>query len=206
MADFFGALGDRLSQGDIVANVPWGVIDAPFSVCRPDDKSKTEGKARYAPAAGLNPPFKGIELVLAKAQLGLGMVLWHDCQLDKFENQNKPPDKWFAAIAPVIPLQQSDAAAAQAVREGRRRAFFFLPAYPAIGLAKDSYVDLRYIWPMKQSLLVDRKGTLTQTARSDLYSHLFSFLTQRQLGSDVTCAHCGKPTPTAEPLKSLVDD
>lgn len=206
MAEFFGPLGDRLSQGDIVAGIPWGLIDAPVTVCRPDDRSKPEGKARYAPATDLKPPFKGIELVLAKAQLGLGMVLWHDCQIDKFENQQKPPDKWFAAVAPVIALQQTDALAAQAVKEGRRRAFFYLPAFPAIGLAQESYVDLRHIWPMKQSLLSDRKGTLAPTARTDLYSHLFSFLTQRQLGPDVTCTHCGKLTPTAEPLKNLADE
>ena len=206
MADFFGPLGDRLSQGDIVAGIPWGLIDAPVTVCRPDDRSKPDGKARYAPAVDLKPPFKGIELVFAKAQLGLGMVIWHDCQLDKFEHQQRPPEKWFAAVAPVLPLQLSDSVAAQAVRDGRKRAFFFLPAYSAIGIAQESYVDLRHIWPMKQVLLGDRKGTLGSTARSEFYSHLFSFLTQRQLGPDVTCIHCGKLTPAAESLKNLADD
>src|ERR1700693_1233934 len=129
MADFFAPLGEKLSQGDIVGGVPWGLVDEPITVCRPDDRSKLEGKARYGPLATLKPPFKGIESLIAKGQLGLGMVIWHDCQIDKCQNQGKTPAKWFAAIAPVLPLQHADAEGAKAVKEGRRRAFFFVPAF-----------------------------------------------------------------------------
>jgi len=195
MADFFAPLSQALSQGDIVAGVPWGLIDDPLTICRPVDRSKSEGKAQYGPASALKGAFKGIEAVHARAQLGLGMVLWHDCQIDKFKNQERPPEKWFAAIAPILPLKDFDAESAGVVKEGRRRAFFFVPAFPDIGITEDSYVDLRHIWSLKQSLLIDRMGTLSPSARMDLYAHLFTFLTQRAYGRDVQCAHCGQRTP-----------
>jgi hypothetical protein len=194
MEDFYAPLSPKLSQGDIVANVPWGLIDDPVTVYRPEDRSKPEGKARYASLATLKPPFKTTETIGARAQLGLGMVVWHDCQIDKFESQGKPATKWFAAIAPVVPLQEADAAAAEAVRAGRRRAFFYLPAFTQIGIEKDSYVDLRHVWSLRQSLLVDRRGTLSPNARMALYAQLFTFLTQRSYESEIQCVHCGKQT------------
>jgi hypothetical protein len=204
--EFFGPLGEKLSQGDIVSSIPWGLIDAPLTVCRPSDRSKPEGKATYAPVGTVKPPFKDIETVFAKAQLGLGMVLWHDCQIDKFENQQKPPEKWFAAVAPLVPLQEHDQDASTAVREGRRRAFFFVPEYPAIGIPKPMYVDLRHIWPLKQSLLGNRIGTLSMQARGNLYAHLFSFLTQRSLGNEVKCVKCGEMTPVIDALPAVPDE
>jgi hypothetical protein len=200
MADFYAPLGAELSQGDIVAAIPWGLIDDPLTVCRAEDRSKPEGKARYAPVAALRPPPKGVEIIHARAQIGMGMVLWHDCQIDKFKNQGKPETKWFASIAPVVPLQDSDPDAAAAVREGRRRAFFFLPAFAAIGIEKDSYVDLRHIWPLRRSLLSDRRGALSLEARNDLYAHLFTFLTQTVYPHEVRCIHCARQTPWEYPV------
>lgn len=203
---FFSPLGEKLSQGDIVSGIPWGLIDAPLTVCRPSDRSKPEGRANYAPVETVKPPFKDVETVFAKARLGFGMVLWHDCQIDKFENQQKSPEKWFAAVAPLIALQENDQEASKAVREGRRRAFFFVPEYPAIGIPKPMYVDLRHIWPLKQSLLRNRIGTLSPPARGDLYAHLFLFLTQRSLANEVRCAQCGHMTPVLDALPAAPDE
>lgn len=174
--EFYVALDPKLSQGDIVVGVPWGLIDDPVTVCQPADRSKPQGKATYAPVEAKG--FKGIQSVHAAAQLGTVMVLWHDCQIDKFENQRRPPEKWFTAVAPVLPIPTGDAG--QAIAAGTRRAFFPLPAYPAIGLNQPSYVDLRHVWPVKQSLLTERKGALSNAAKQALYAHLFTFLTQRR--------------------------
>jgi hypothetical protein len=198
-ADFYAPLADRLSQGDLVKEVPWGLIDAPLTVCQPDVQGRTEGKAKYSllGAAG----FRGSKIVHAKAQIGPAMVLWHDCQLDKFENQGRPPEKWFAAIAPVRPLAEVGDTA-DAVRRGDRRAFFYLPAYPDITIEQDSFVDLRHIWPVKQSALAKRFGTLSATARLALYTHLFTFLTSRRLRHQVQCPSCAAQIPAA----ALVED
>jgi hypothetical protein len=101
-ADFYASLAGRLSQSDLVRGVPWGLIDAPVTTCQPDAPDRQDGKARYRLVGPEG--FKGARIVHAKAQVGEVMVLWHDCQIDKFENQGKPREKWFAAIAPVRPL------------------------------------------------------------------------------------------------------
>jgi len=81
-----------------------------------------------------------------------------------------------------------------------------LPEYLAIGIPNPMYVDLRHIWPLKQSLLRDRIGTLSSPARGDLYAHLFSFLTQRSLANEVKCAQCGQMTPVVDALPAAPDE
>ena len=206
---FFGPLSDKLSQGDLVTGIPWGLIDDPITVCRPVDASKAEGKATYATATATKSPAafkKSPESIFAAAHSGLGMVLWHDCQIDKFESQQKPPAKWFAAVAPLLPVPQHDQKAATAIRDGLRRAFFFVPAYPEIGVAVDCYVDLRHVWSVKQSILSARVGTLSQPARDGLYRHLFGFLTQRTLLDEFECPGCGHLTPMEQAFPGAVGD
>ena len=184
--DFYAALGERLSQGDVVDGVPWGLIDDPVQVCQPADRSKIQGKATYGPLAPHHAG--GQHAIHAKAQVGLVMVLWQDCQIEKFENQGKPPEKWFAAVAPLHRLPEGTAG--ENIARGARRAFFPVPAYPAIGIATNGYVDLRHIWPVKQSLLVKRVGTLSIPSRNALYGHLFTFLTQRSIATNLHCPSC----------------
>ncbi len=179
--EFFAPLGDRLSQGDILRSVPWGLVDAPITVFRPDDRSK--------PIASFGPV----------------IVLWHDCQIDKFLEQNKPLEKWFTGVAPLLPLDRLDSKSAQFVIEGRRRAFFFVPAYPAIGLNDSMYVDLRHIWPIKQALLTERIGTLSPAAREALYAHLFMFLTQREILNELKCGKCGNVIQTRDAFSAEND-
>lgn len=73
-ADFYAPLNERLSQGDIIDGVPWGLVDDPVLLCRPDDRSKLQGKAKYGPLEN-DAPFKGIESIHARAQVGKVMVL-----------------------------------------------------------------------------------------------------------------------------------
>lgn len=193
--DFYGPLQDRLSQGDLVKAVPWGLIDVPVLVCRPSDATQLSGKANYAPVKAEG--YQGLKSIHAAASIGPAMVLWHDCQIDKFANQGKPEEKWFAAVAPILPLARVGDMT-EAVRSGQRRAFFFLPAYPAIGLDQDSYVDLRHIWSIKQGALSGRFGTLSPVAREGLYAHLFTFLTSRRLKDAVKCPACQSLIPMAE--------
>ena len=202
--EFYATLEPKLSQGDIFTDAPWGLIDAPVTVCQPVDRSKPQGKASYAPVEGKG--FKGIQAVHAAARLGNVMVLWHDCQIDKFENQGRAPEKWFTAVAPVLPIPTGTGG--QAIADGLRRAFFPLPAYPAIGLDQPSYVDLRHVWPIKQSVLTldHRVGTLSGPARQALYSHLFTFLTQRRMSTNLRCSSCGAGFAPEEAFPTLGGD
>jgi hypothetical protein len=190
----FTALADNLSQGDIVQGVPWAVLEYPLTVCRQTGKQNDGAtQAWFRPIAGAKPPafHKGPEIIHALGrEPGLGIVIWEDCQIDKMRNQQQDERKWFVAVAPVVPMsivQSEDHR--QAIRDLRRRAFFPLPALPALAVP-ESYVDLRLMWPVRQSMLTDRVTTLSPESRSALYGHLLRFLTGRTLIADVTCPSC----------------
>jgi hypothetical protein len=107
-ASFFAPPGAKLSQGDIVHDVPWGVLDAPVIVCRPRVPLNTKGIADYAQPheCARQPAFtRGPELVHARAgRPGPAVVLWEDCEIDKFEELGEPFAKWFVAVCPIFPL------------------------------------------------------------------------------------------------------
>jgi len=193
--DFYVEAGSKLSQGDIVADVPWGIVPDPISVCRPNDPKNSEGKAFYAPhhqtRRGGDAFHNGrVELVHARAKLGRVMVLWHDCEIDKFEEKGMSADKWFAGVAPIIPPDHFPSEVWDKIATGDRLQFFPLPPIASVGLPAGSCVDLRYVWPVRQSLLSKRLASLGTPARLALYDHLFSFLTHRRLRDKVLCPSC----------------
>lgn len=192
--DFYAPISSKLSQGDIVSDVPWGLVESPVTVCRPHDPTQIPGKARYERLEKLKMPFRktGEFIHLRAPVVGPAIVLWHDCQIDKFEEQGKSEEKWFAAVAPVVPMRNMDGDAVQAVRDGKRRAFFWMPKNAASGVPEESYADLRHILPFRQIFLMERrKGALSDTVRRALHLHLFTFFTQRAFNETVTCA-CGR--------------
>lgn len=119
---FYVTPGPDLSQGDIVDHVPWGLIDAPTTLCRPDDRKKSSGKAFYGSVAEIKRPRPlpwtlDPEFVHGVSWEGLAIVLWHGCQIDKWKHRDLQTgkdrsDRAFAAIAPMISadsLQPPDA-------------------------------------------------------------------------------------------------
>lgn len=204
---FYREPGPKLSQGDIVGQVPWGIIDDPLSVCQPADKNRPEGKAQYAPASsklkGGRDAFANgrSEWIHASAKRGLGMVLWHDCAIDKFEEKEEKEGaaaaRSFAGVVPVFPLarlQQPEAR--EAVRQGDVLDKYYLePHEPQI---RESYVDLRLLWPVRQAALVERIVTLGPDPRAALYDHLFTFLTRNQLRDEILCPGCLMPIDAAD--------
>jgi hypothetical protein len=194
-ADFYLQAGAKLSQGDIVRDVPWGRIPDPVLVCRPNDQKAKTGKARYGPKdeikdGGVAFANARVEQIHARAKQGLGVVLWHDCEIDKFEEQGRSEDQWYAAIAPVVQGEGIPPEIWRGIEAGERLQVFFLPQAQHAGIASPSYVDLRLIWSVNQSLLGNRVATLSGTAQRSLYDHLFSFLTHRRLRDAVICPSC----------------
>ncbi len=186
--EWYAALGPELSQGDIVRLVPVGHIEAPITICQPANSNPT-GKARYYP---LDKGLKrhGLEFLHAKFDIGIGIVVWPDCQIDKPKNQGKPEKKWLAAVAPVLPLTKLSVDLHAAVRSLNRAPWFHLPANPPD--LPESYVDLRYIWPVQYALLSDRIITLSQAARQSFTLHRFWFDTEVKVRAEVDCPHCQK--------------
>ncbi len=208
---FYERPGEKLSQGDIILGIPWGLIEAPLRICRPhqgDHTPKAE-KAPFGPPEDFPDAFKrpksqSKEIVFAYGERGAGLVLWHSCQIDKFEELKKRPESWFAGVVPILDiskrLQPQDRAAVEA---GQHRSFFYLPGDDAAaGIFPDSFVDLRHIWPIKQSLLSERVLTLAGHVRLGLYDQLFTFFTRYRLNPMAPCPHCSKEVP----LTAFADD
>jgi hypothetical protein len=200
---FYAPLGPRLSQGDIVRGVPWGLIDSPVLICH---SRGAGGRSQTTPMSELPSAFrkKPTEDIHARAQMNLSMVLWHDCELDKFMEQGRSEEKWFGAIAPVVALTDTfpEEHLRKAVREGQRRPYFPLPANEGLEIP-ESYVDLRHIWSVKQSILADRMISLNEPSRAALYGHLFTFLTHLAPRDDAICPHCSKRLAFADLLVSV---
>jgi hypothetical protein len=187
--EWYAAPGETLSQGDIVASVPWGRIDSPLTVCQPAN-AEPKGKASYYPIDQL-PRSRSVQYVHAKFKISIGLVLWPDCQIDKAKNQGRPESDWLAAIAPVIPLSSVPAHLHSKVFQFERAQWFPLPSRPP-EVAEDCYADLRYIWTVSTSLLADRKLTLTTAGRQALSAHRFWFDTEVRLRPEIDCPHCSK--------------
>ncbi len=209
-AAYYVEPGAKLSQGDLVKDVPWGLLPDPTTVCRPNNKDAEHGKAYYTPRhltkQGGVAFGGGTELIHAQARLGMAMVLWHDCEIDKFEEKEKPKEDWFAAVAPVLPLsliQQADQR--ERVVAGDRIQLFPLPPLEPVNLP-DSFVDLRHIWSVKQTLLTDRVASLGDVGRNALYEHLFTFLTRNRIRETVLCPACLATIKSADVFEAVAGE
>ncbi len=197
---FYEKVDLELSQGDIVASLPYGLIDDPLCVCR-------QSPLWVGPAADAERPpafvrEDSVENVLARSKSALSIVLWHGCEIDKFLNKGAMSPKAFAAIAPVLPLDRIGNELAQdQLRQGKRRAYFYLEPFDHDGQGeREYYVDLRYLWSVKQSLLLSsRVGRLSGPAVMALYAHMFFFFTGANLSSSsLKCRNCGEHNKLSE--------
>ncbi len=176
--------GSLLSQGDIIEELPWGVIDSPLTICRPDNAKRTSGPSRYNEASSVKDAFEkshdGKEYIHARAGRGPGIVLWHDCEIDK-ESRRKEPEKAMVGVAPIFCLEDRISKEHRpAIQSRQRSALFPLEPLDVDGFHfGEAYVDFRLIWSVKQSVLKRRLATLNQTVLHSLYEHLILFLTRR---------------------------
>lgn len=185
---WYTTLGDALSQGDVVDVAPHGLIDDPLTICQPNNASP-QGKSNYWPYAQLTKR-RGVEFIHAKGTIGLGMAVWPDCQVDKLKNQRRPESEWIAAVAAIYPMSRLEPGVRDKVVGLNRAQFFPLPPRQAAGIAEASYVDLRYIWPVRHSLLSKRQVALSPEALEALKFQLFWFFTEIRVRDSITCPHC----------------
>ena len=180
---FYRACHGELDQGDLVDQVPWGMVEPSVTICRPEHATAPAGRARYAPIAQVDRPFCAsndkTETVHARAKCGRVIVLWHGCEIDKAA-QKSSRTRAFVAVAPIRPLVASisNKGDRDVIREGERTAFFHLPSFDDHG---ESFVDLRRIWNVPQAILTHRRAALGPDALRALHGHLYQFLTRRKI-------------------------
>jgi hypothetical protein len=201
MSESFGPPDPDLDQGDFLLNVPWGLIEAPLTICRPES-AKPKGRATYGPEQETKNSFKSgrYEIIHAWGGLQRGVVLWHGCQIDKFKGK-KDPSKAFAGIAPVFVLEERvpNPTDRTAIVAGNHRSFFPLPPFQ-IGdvTVPETFVDLRYIWSVRQSLLLaegQRFASMGTELRMAMCEHLFTFFTRARFTDSVPCPNCQHEIP-----------
>jgi hypothetical protein len=121
------------------------------------------------------------------------LVLWDSCEIDKASNRGRGPEDQFAAVAPIVPLSVvGDEESRRDIVAGKRFSAFPLPGEAGNVLEADSFVDLRYIVPVQQSLLLSQRvGAVAPGTLEAFFAHLFAFLTRRRFQEDVHCPACG---------------
>jgi hypothetical protein len=182
--------------------------DEPLIVCRLDNAKYTSGRATAKPATAWNPSAFSTndakETIHVDGRAAKVVVLWENCQIDKFKNLRRPEGEWFAAVAPIFPLTTVvKDEHRRAIIEMRNESRFPLPGSGGTPVAEDSYVDLRYVAPVRQAALkANRVGALSKDTLDALFGHLFAFLTGRQLSQAVSCPKCGTEFDLSAPSKA----
>lgn len=114
---------------------------------------------------------------------GLGMVISHDCDCDKFLKPKTPvPEEerpvWPITIAPVHAIEQLTGGRINAVREQRMPRYFHLPAEGDMPeLVADLWLEQPV--PIARILERERRGSLSDEWRARLWAQIIRLRTGR---------------------------
>jgi hypothetical protein len=173
--DVFTAPALRVSQGDVYRECASLFVDSrPLTAVR--RASGSTPTARLFAEDGAAPPggFKWdeAEYVVGRATLALGIMVTHDCELDK--------DDHFRTMALIRPWHALAAEASESIRAGGRLRFFHLPAeHPYL---PESYVDFRRLTTVRGRALADdnRVLSMTEHGRAALREAFIAFVTRAE--------------------------
>ncbi len=168
-------------QGDIIREIPHIHLrpPPPLTVIRRESVKWGERLTPYE--YGSNTPQGGFdfahgEQVLASCQVAFGMVLSHDCEIDK--------DPKYRMVALIRPLSEVRSDGQEIIRANRNFSACYLPAYAEI--IGESYVDFRRITTLHPDFLEnsERIASLTDEAVKYIQTQLFRFLTRRDVSPE----------------------
>jgi len=168
------ALAEDLSQGDLLHDAWIGTAGTPRVGLRRGATAKG-GKQTWDEGEWL-PQADGIGYFLGRGRSAFGIVLSHDCEIDK------PGGKQPVLVAPVFPLAVIQAPAIQEmVRQGQRFAFLPLPAIP--GVLPESYADFRSICYLPRVGVdeSERKQSVGEVGKNAITTRLIAFFTRVQM-------------------------
>jgi hypothetical protein len=139
--------------------------------------SKGSGKKNsviWTPVPAVQPiPAAEIDHALYKYRITHGVVVLHDCAIDK------PSRNARILFAPVIALMGLDSSVQETIRRQGHLTYMLVPDVPGLG---DAYVDLRLITPIPMDLIdgATKVASMTDAARDRLQQALIAFLVYRQ--------------------------
>jgi hypothetical protein len=169
---FEPAFRAELSQGDIFDGLPFCTPVVPVT-------HLTKGQAKgnpiiWIPSKKTQPLPQGQQNHgLFAYRLGYGIVVSHDCAIDK------PQKNTRILFAPVGPLSNFDPVTQDAVRRQAHLGVMLLPNVAGIG---DAYADLRGITPFPDEMVssLSQVASLTDGARDQLQRALVAFFVLRE--------------------------
>lgn len=156
----------RLSQGDILKDVPNGLVVFPVQLLHKRDM-KGIGEAHVVDPAA-RPDSNGWHRFLARGPIAPVIVLSHSCELDKNEGKGR------VVIAQVSPASQLTPENRDAVFQRQRISLFPLLGVPTFG---DCYADLRTTTSIDRRHLDESKrvASATPTTITILQQHVAGF-------------------------------
>jgi len=177
-AQFYRTPDSQLCQGDILCDIPHLHLKPPLQALR--NTTTRQGQAFLPEPYEPKTPQERRQgsLVATSCQLGLGMLLTYDCEID-----NDRKHRMVALIRPLdrqIPPDQQEI-----IRDNRNFNFLYLPAY--LDKMDESYVDLRRVSCLDPALVdqAERVVSLTDVAKKALYTQLFRYLTRHDISGDL---------------------
>jgi hypothetical protein len=172
---FEPAIRAELSQGDIFDGLPFCTPELPVVHLSP-------GTGRGAkpiwtpsdPATSFRPDQKNRALVAYR--MGHGIVVSHDCAIDK------PKRNGRILFAPVVSIAVLDTLTQDVVRRQGHFSSMYLPGLPGLG---DAYADLRLITPFPRDIVDELRqvASLTDAARTRLHQAIVAFFVRLNLSA-----------------------
>lgn len=157
---------ESLSQGDIIAELPFLLPTSPVKYLRHETLSK--GRSGWSESTDPVKLKDGRVQIIGLGRLQPAIVLSHDCELDK---KRETPRVILAAVSPI----SSVAAAAQAVilQQGHR-AYMPLPDIPGMGTCM---VNFRAVVALDRALVEKsaRIASMTEETKKRLQAQLVEF-------------------------------
>jgi hypothetical protein len=167
---YAAALRADISQGDVFSGVPFSTPKEPLT-------HLTKGSAKnvsvmWIPSEGGDVGVTQPKHCLAHYRMGHGIVVSHDCAIDK------PNRTTRFLFAPLSPLEALDPKVQDQVRNQAHLAYMYLPA---IGEIPESCVDLRFICPLARDFVdsFKRVASLSDEGRERLQTAIVAFFVTR---------------------------
>jgi len=163
-------LKSELSQGDVLSPIPIGSPHLPVTYL---SKGRVEkGSQVWLQSSKWQPDGDGIGLFLGKGRVIHGLVVSHDCEIDK------PSRSARVLIAPISQLDKLEESARQPIIEQKRYSLMPLPGVPQLG---DYYADLRCLMWLDRKIVDQNKriASMSEEGVLRLQAQLIGFFTRK---------------------------
>lgn len=168
----------EVSQGDVIASVPFLIATVPIAYLQYTDGAKGKPCWAETDAPVIQKKTQRMHALGAFVPRN-GIILSHDCEIDKAKER---PRMLFAPVALIsdLPPETQTVVLAQG-----HLALVPLPDLPSAGMC---YADLRAMTTVPSSLIDghERLASMTDQGRARLHAYLVAFLLRKKLeGADL---------------------